>query len=178
MKLYLKLFFGTGILFGLLMGILLSFLHGILGGLVSGLFSGVIFGLFISLSLGTIHKIFFKRIQTKDTNASEGVHQMRSIKMNLSFDAAFDACIKSISRIKKCNILKEDRINGEIDAKAGMTWKTFGDKINFTITKMDKDNTKIEISSKPAIFTTLVDYGKNLENVQTIEAFLNNQKTS
>ena len=100
------------------------------------------------------------------------VHHSRKIVLHLSYDAAFKLCIASIGRIERSKITKEDRPNGKIDAKGGITWKTLGDKIEFNLTSLDEGCTEVEFSSRPAIRTTLIDYGKNLQNVQTIEHFL------
>jgi hypothetical protein len=53
-----------------------------------------------------------------------------------------------------------------------MTWKTFGDVISFEVRKIDNDRTQIKVSSRPAVRRTLVDYGKNLENMEKISSFL------
>jgi hypothetical protein len=92
--------------------------------------------------------------------------------LNLLFDKAFDLCAESVAQIKRSKITKEDRINGKIDAKGGITWKTFGDKIEFNLNKINEAHTEVELSSRPVLRTTLVDYGKNLQNVQIIEEFL------
>ncbi|MCP4269696.1 MAG: hypothetical protein GY777_29680 [Candidatus Brocadiaceae bacterium] len=175
MRQYLKIFLSTGVLFGLFTGIFYSVQYGVTKGIILGISGGLFFGFFMSLILGTMHKVFSKRVQSEDAKDRENVHQIRKIKISFSFDSAFDACIKSIDKIKKSKILEESRSNGKIDAKVGMTWKTFGDRIKFIVTRIDENNTEIEVSSRPAIRTTLVDYGKNLENVQIIEDFIKKQ---
>lgn len=178
MRLYSKLFLGTGIPFGIFIGIFYSLKYEFPIGLISGLFAGLFFGGLMSLILGTIHKKSVKKIQSKEAEDLEGVHQIRKIELSIPFDKAFDLCTKSINQIKKGKILKKDRTNGKINAKASMTWKTFGDKIKFSLIKLNDDTTEVEISSRPIVRTTLVDYGKNLRNVEIIEAFLREQEES
>jgi hypothetical protein len=103
-----------------------------------------------------------------------GVHHTRKVNLNLSYDEAYKACVESIHQIKKSKIVKEDPINGTVDAKAGISWKTFGDKISFKLKRLENDHTEVEFSSRPIIRTTLIDYGKNLRNVQIIENYLKN----
>ncbi len=74
--------------------------------------------------------------------------------------------------IKKCKIQKEDRYQGKIVARAGMTWRTWADVISFEVRKIGSDGIQVEVSSRPAVRTTLVDYGKNLENVEKIAGLL------
>jgi len=102
-----------------------------------------------------------------------GVHQVRNVELLLPYDKAFDLCVESLSLTKKCEIQDENRSQGKIFAKAGTTWKTWGDVISFEIRKTGNDRIQVEVSSRPAMSTTLVDFGKNLENVETIVGFLN-----
>ena len=54
-----------------------------------------------------------------------------------------------------------------------MTWRTWGDVISFEVHRANDDGTRIKVSSRPALGSTLVDFGKNLQNVEQIAAFLN-----
>ncbi len=101
-----------------------------------------------------------------------GVHHVRNIELQVSYDKVFDLCIESLNSVKRCKINKENRPQGKIDARAGMTWKTWGDVVSFDVRKIDSDRTQIEVSSRPVVRTTLVDYGKNLENVEKIIKFI------
>lgn len=175
MNRYLKLFLAMGIPFGIFMGIIYSLQYGFPSGIVAGLFVGLFFGVFMSLILGLVHSWSVKRIPSGKSEKAMGVHHVRNVELRLPYDKAFNLCIESISLIKKCKIQKEDRSEGKIVAKAGMTWKTLGDLISFEVHKIENDRTQIVISSRPAVVTTLVDYGKNLENVERISSFLKEQ---
>lgn len=172
MNRYLRLFLATGIPFGIFMGIFYSLRYGFPSGLVDGLFKGIFFGLFMSLILGFLHSRSVKRMPSGKSEKAIGVHHVRNVELQFPYDKAFNLCIESISLIKKCKIQKEDRSQGKIVAKTGMTWKTWGDVISFEVRKIDNDRTQVLVSSRPAVRTTLVDYGKNLENVERISSFL------
>lgn len=101
-----------------------------------------------------------------------GVSHVGNIELLLSFERVFDLCVESLKLIHKCKIEKEDRSQGTIDARAGMTWRTFGDRISFRVFKIDDSRTEVEVSSRPVVKSTLVDYGKNLENIERITSFL------
>jgi hypothetical protein len=100
-----------------------------------------------------------------------GVYHVRNVELRLPYDKTVDLCIESLRLIKKCKIQKEDRSQGKIVARAGMTWRTWGDVISFDFLKIGNDRIQVEVSSRPAVRTTLVDYGKNLENVERIVGF-------
>ena len=178
MNLYKKIilvFLTVGISIGTIMGILFSFQHGIRFGMVF-VAIGAVFGLFagvVSLPLVYLHSWTVERMPSGNTEESIGVHHIRSIELDLPYDKAFNLCIQSLSSIKNCKIQTEDHVHGKILCKAGMTWKTFGDIIAFDVSKDANNRISIEVSSRPAVRTTLIDYGKNLENVDKIIRFLN-----
>ncbi len=101
------------------------------------------------------------------------VHHTRYVELRLSYGRAFDLCIESLCLFKKCKIQNEDRSEGQIVATTDMTWRTWGDVISFEIRRSNGDGIHIEVTSRPAVATTLVDFGQNLENVETIIGFLN-----
>ena len=162
-----------GIPFGLFMGIFNSFQYGTSLGLVAGIVEGIFFGGFMSLMLGFLHSRSVKRMSLGKSEEAIGVHHVRNVELRVPYDKAFDLCIESLSLIKKCNIQNKDRSQGKIVAKAGKTWKTWGDVISFDVRRAGNDETQVEVSSRPAVRTTLVDYGKNLENIETLVGFLN-----
>ena len=172
MKLYIKLFFGTGIPYGIFMGIFFARSQNIEVAIISAIIAAALFGFFMSIILGTFHHIITKKIKSKSSNNKSPVHQIREINLNVPFEKAFNLCVESVAKIKKGKLLKQDKANGIIEAKAGITWKTFGDEIKFKLKKEGEQSTLVEVSSRPWVKTTLVDYGKNLENVNIIEGYL------
>ena len=74
---------------------------------------------------------------------------------------------------QKYKVKTKDSLGGRINAKAGMSWKTWGEIITFSVNKKDENVMQIEISSRPSVRTTLVDYGKNIANVNSIVNYLN-----
>ena len=173
MKTYLILFLAMGIPAGIFGGVFGSFQYGIPSGLAAGVAAGLFLGGFMSLILGFVHRQSVKRTSFAESEDAMSVHHVRNVELRLPYDKAFDLCIESLRLIKKCKIRNEDRSQGKLVAKAGMTWKTYGDVISFGVRKIGNDRTQVEVSSRPAVRTTLVDYGKNLENVEIVVGFLN-----
>ncbi|HFS68208.1 MAG TPA: hypothetical protein ENK91_11000 [Bacteroidetes bacterium] len=165
---YLKIFIHTGISFGILMAIFNSIQYGFIFGIISGILSGLFFGFFMSLIIGTLHKITTKNNSKEDNK----VYQTIKIKLNQSFDEVFDLCLKSLNKLKISKVIKSDFEGKLIQVKTSMSWKSFGEIITFSLIGLNENSTKIIISSKPSLSTTIVDYGKNLENLETIKSFL------
>jgi hypothetical protein len=84
----------------------------------------------------------------------------------------FDLCVASLSLFRRCIIQEENRSLGRIVARTGINWKTWGDVITISFKRTGSNCTYIQISSRPNARTTIVDYGKNLENVERIVSFL------
>jgi len=168
----LKIFLANGVPFGVFMGILFSSLYGLNAGLTAGLMSGLIFGFLMFIILGFLHSRAVRKISGGTAGASMGTSHERNIKLHLPIDKAFDLCIESLGMIGKCRVREQDRSRGRIIAGSPVNWKTWGDTISFDITAAGREETGVRISSRPTSRSTIVDYGKNLENVEKIVSFL------
>jgi len=168
MKLFLKLFF-VGIPFGLIAGITVGLLkHDLLFGITSGLTQGLFFALSISLIIGTFHKIM-----TRNMSADRGGHieprQSLTETVVGPYDTVFEKCIHTLQQ-RKAKIIYSDKKNGSIVAKLPASWKSFGEELKVYLEKEDgaDKEAKVTISSSPRVKTTIVDYGKGLQNVTTL----------
>jgi len=168
----LKIFLANGLAFGIFMGILFSCLYGLNTGLPAGLMSGLVFGFIMYVILGFLHSRAVSRISGVSSPESMSSFQIRNIKLRVPFDKAFDLCVASIGLIRNCRVREQDRSRGSIVARSSVNWKTWGDTISFEIAGSGSEETDVRVSSRPTARSTIVDYGKNLENVEKIVAFL------
>lgn len=76
--------------------------------------------------------------------------------------------LKKSGNLKKVQIFKDSK---KITAQTHMSWKSFGEDIEITFFS-EGDNVKAVITSKPHFESTLYDYGKNVENVNSISSLL------
>lgn len=137
----------------------------------NGILSGLIFGTLVSYILISLHKSLSRKVDSGASMPDFNIHQVRRIVMGIPFDQAFSQCIESLKTVNRCRIISQNLDNGEIRARAGLNWKTWGDDIIINLTK-GKETTGVEISSRPSARSTLVDFGKNLDNVERIRRFL------
>ncbi len=172
----LKIFFANGIPFGIFTAVLFSSLYGINAGLTGGLVFGLIFGFLMFIILGFLHSRAVGKIAGDQSEESMGTFQVRNTELQLPYDRTFDLCIKSLDLISRCRVREENRSQGKIIARSSVNWKTWGDTISFDITGISNENTAVKVSSRPTSWSTLVDYGNNLENVKTIVSFLEKSK--
>ena len=102
--------------------------------------------------------------------------KVKNIELQMSFNDAFNLCVRSTSSIERSKIKEKIQNQGRIVAKVGISIKSFGEVIEFKLKEISCDKIGIELSSRPAVRTTLVDYGKNRENIEKIVTFLKDSK--
>lgn len=168
-----KLFIFTTVPFGLFMAIFFGATNGWEYGLVAGAACGLGYGIAMAAILGAINQYQAKKLGSNYSESLMGVHQVETLRLAGQFDGAFEACKAALNAVPKCKITSEDKQLGIITAQTGTTWKSFGETIMFTVSDSgDGANCNVTLSSKPAVRTTLVDYGKNMQNVRAIVAAL------
>jgi hypothetical protein len=91
--------------------------------------------------------------------------QERSVEVALPATAAFEASLSALRVIPKIRVVRENRGAGEIDARTGMTWRSFGELVTIRVLSLGNTQARIGIRSEPA-GRQKVDYGKSGENVE------------
>lgn len=172
MKRNITIFLLSGIPFGLFIGIWYSHLYGNKTGMNGGILAGIFFGLLTYIILGLLHNQAVKKISDRASGNHLKIHHIRNVDVQLPYDKVYDLCIKSLGLIKKCTPQNENPLEGRIVAKTGINWKTWGDTITFDVKRISNNQTRVKVSSRPTAKTTIVDYGKNLDNVKKIVSFL------
>lgn len=125
----------------------------------------------LGLILTFIHSRTIKRKGGGLSQNDFSVHQQTNLTLHLPYAQGFDLCCESVE-ILSGRIKTADRSNGKIEATTGWTWKTFGCVVSYKIKPIGECLTEIEVTSRPKVRTTLIDYGENLENVKKVSAFL------
>jgi len=118
------------------------------------------------------HRVSARWLSSENPEAIIDVHKVRIFELRYPYDQAIALCVLALDQISDCRINNVDEVLGRIEAKAGFSWKSYGEIISFDIFSIGHDCTQVELISKPLRQLTLVDYGKNLKNVEKILAFL------
>lgn len=169
-KLYLKTFLLTGIPYGLLM-IGTDILEGEGFSLFKFLFLTFFFGITMSLTLVSFHRYRLKKSGIQEmTDQNLGVSQKKNVKSELNKSELIEK-LQSDPKIRK---MRMREIENGIILKTGMTWKSWGEEIKIILQSKEEGDFIYQITSSPKIKTTMVDYGKNLENVNRIEKLIKN----
>jgi hypothetical protein len=167
--LYSKSFLVTTIAFGILM-ILFEYAIGSDIDILSFLLTTILFGLTMSLVFVALQISELKRLGVKElTSESLSVEQRKSFVSKLTKQKAFER-ININPVFSKMNIRKTD--NG-LRIKTPITMKSFGEIITIEYHQaLANDPLEITVTSRPKIKTTMVDLGKNMENVNELYKLL------
>lgn len=164
----MKTFLFTGLFYGIGMGIYFSFENGFLAGSVAGLLGGVLFGFVMASSLSFFHWLNTKHMKgVSDT----GPRQDSTVVIHKGMDEAFSGCLSALDELgAKINI--KDKKTGTIKATTGISWKSFGEVISIEVTEQKKKQSNVVIRSMPKLKTTIIDYGKAIDNIKKLENLL------
>ncbi|HWR58108.1 MAG TPA: hypothetical protein VN328_04395 [Thermodesulfovibrionales bacterium] len=152
-----KVYLIIGIIFTVYQVIFWSTKGGIALGLVLGLLAVIIVGGGVA---------FITRAMYQDGAASNNYRE--TISCHLRYSEAFDLCTKSLDAARSHKVLYKDISNGKLAAKLGMTWVSTGETITFQLTRIDNENTSVEVTSSP-LFPSPV---YNFENTERVTSYL------
>lgn len=160
MKLDKKLALITGIPFGIFAGGLAGFVFGkgIIIGILVGIMSGLLFGVSISIILEAL---------SQGVSKKAGPAQSKTVTIDLPYETALAKSVQALDTIK-AKVTHKEEANGIIRAKTSINWKSWGEAIEIRLAKQEDGKVMMTVSSRPKLRTTLVDYGKGLENVTSI----------
>jgi len=168
MKQKLYLFLSMSIPFGLIMG--LTTQNDKMPFYEVALWSGISFGLLMTIILSLIQMYYLNK--TGNAGAKVTLVNERVVELNGSKREVMDHCRHALDAIESCSLLERNEGEGLIRAKAGRSLYSWGEDIVIRVQEMEEDRHKVMIRSAPAVKTTLIDYGKNLDNVKRIVQFL------
>jgi hypothetical protein len=170
---YIRIFVLSALFFGVWTGIVYSSQSGdVYTGSIYGLSSGIGFGLFNAIfSYFSDQRLQKKGIDTSNTSP----RQSRKMSVNSTINEVMPICEQAILSLNRAVIKEKDLKTGTIKAKTKMTWKSYGENIKISTQSLGDGETLIEIKSSPFIPTNVIDYGKGLENVETIVSYIKSE---
>lgn len=96
-----------------------------------------------------------------------GKQSDRTMQLDVSAEAAFAACIEIVEGLR-FKITASDESRGFVQAKVAISRMSWGETVTIQITSVSPRSCRVNVISQSTWFT-LVDWGKNDENVDAIE---------
>jgi len=96
------------------------------------------------------------------------------LKQNGTFQSTLTKT-ELIQRLKTDPFFRQMKISETetgIVLKSGATWTSWGERVFIAVNPKGDGISEIQVESKPLVFTTLFDTGKNLENVVRMESLV------
>jgi hypothetical protein len=166
--LYSKSFIVTTISFGIIM-IIFNYAIGSDLEISSFLVTTILFGLIMSLVFISMQISELKRL---------GVEELTSESLSAEQHATFKTHLTKQKAIERIHIdpvlskMKSTKTDKGLQIKTPITMKSFGEIINLEFRQLSSDQLEVSITSRPKIKTTMVDLGKNFENVRQLTQLL------
>jgi len=168
--LFLKNILLIGITYGLFMFVF-DLAFGIDFGLEKSIYRAIIFGVSMSLIFILAQLYSLKKSGvTKFTSDNLKVKQSRILKSKLTKQEIID----KLENDTRFTIIKFQENENRIYLKTQTSFKSWGEKITITVHPLENEFNEYKITSRPALSTTLADFGKNFQNVNRIEELIIN----
>ena len=90
-----------------------------------------------------------------------------NIKVNLPYQEVFNHCRRLLEE-NNFKVADADEASGKIVATSGISWESFGEKMNVELEDLGEGKTLVKLSSKSRFPITIVDWGKNNQNVKKL----------
>jgi hypothetical protein len=132
------------------------------------LVSAVTYGIFIAGGLGYLHIREVKKLGFILNEDAFSVHQKAVFPSILTSTEIMEK-LKADPEIAKWKLREEP---DQVYLLAESTWKSIGETISLRVEKHSGELNRIVIESKPANAFTLLDYGKNRQNIIRLHRLL------
>ena len=100
------------------------------------------------------------------------IEEHSKFEVDLSIEEAVSQLNKKLE-IKGWRRVLNSNSHDNIRFKIKTSFKSWGEILSIKISKVNSDKSNIEVTSKPILFTTLLDYGKNRKNVNKVKEVFN-----
>lgn len=167
MNLYLKVFLAMAVPFAAMTGFIIAKDEGVASGISSGVAAGALFGALASAILVTLHNMAIARLPFPEEDKSNSVKQLKSIFVDWDYDTAFARCAQVINDYG-CRQIQPDPQHGTIISKSKLDLFAALQSVGMRVIEHSPGRCEIQILSRPRMPTTLLDYGRNLKNVEEL----------
>ncbi|WP_214370964.1 hypothetical protein [Pseudonocardia sp. H11422] len=142
--------------------------------------TGVLFGVVMSAVLGTVQwratRARWARRRAMDPDApatfTPDVRRSRTARIDLPPAEVFRHALQACRALRRAHVTGADEDTttggGTITLRVGMSWWSWGERMVVRLRPRDRTATEAEVSSVPVWPPTVVDYGRNEDNVDAV----------
>jgi hypothetical protein len=170
-RLFFRTLFFGGLLFGLLQAAI-TLIEGktVATAAIVGILIGSVFGLVMAVTMTIVLTRELKRRGFDPDGELPDMDARETIAVPLPPELALARC-QTVLEQMKVRAVRTDSASAMVRGRGPMTWASCGERIECRVHPAEQGS-QVEIRSRPILRTTLVDYGRNRENVEHVRALL------
>lgn len=134
-----------------------------------GISEGLVFGGVMALTLGGLLHLWMRRA---GYDAVPAVEQSVDVVVKVDVMTATRAATAALGLLKPRSVVVSGTGDVRITASTRMTWKSFGERIEICVLPLGEGRSTLHLSTRPLVRSTIVDYGKGLNNLDRLTASL------
>jgi hypothetical protein len=96
----------------------------------------------------------------------------QTLTLSLPLSDVYQRCLGAAEAVPKSKLKRADEVASKVELRTKVSLKTFGEKIELELSPEGEGATRVHVSSKAIVPTTLVDYGRNQRNVNSVVSWL------
>jgi hypothetical protein len=137
---------------------------------IVGIITGSFFGLMMAVTMTPFLARQLRRRGFDLDGELPDVDARETVAVPLPPDAALERCRAALDQLR-VRTVRTDPASAMVRGRVPMTWATWGERIECRVHPAEQGS-RVEIRSRPVLRTTLVDFGRNRENVERVSALL------
>jgi len=161
---YLKISTMTSLSTAVIFAFFMSFKTGLWHGIISGIVFGIILGIVMALFLVSMDYFYTRKLP----DAAVSVYQEKELQLSGDIIHIYEICLNVLTELKYVKDILSQKEKLAISAVTKPTITSYGERISIHLETLQSDVINLRISSEPIIKKTLLDYGKNYNNVISI----------
>jgi ascorbate-specific PTS system EIIC-type component UlaA len=172
-RIYLKLFILFFIVF-FLSNYAAKLFYNHPGEWVESILVGLVSGIFVSAIVGSLHMRTLRKVVSDNINFDKFQIKHSNTITLLAYENELINFLKERLRNRKWHLIQESESEDEtvLKFRSPMKWKSWGEIVYVRLFTGWQSRLNLEITSIPIVSTTLIDYGKNKNNVDMISKMI------
>lgn len=164
----LKSLVASSTLVGAAIGVMVAMRHGFQAGATAGAISALGWGGLMAITIICLHLILTRNLTPEQSQPDQSCE----FDVSGSVPSVMALLVKSLSELRFVRNVVVNEKEGIISARTLRSVVSFGEEIAIKVIGIGEDNVRVSISSAPAMKFTVIDYGKNYRNIQSIREML------
>jgi hypothetical protein len=118
-------------------------------------------------TLCLVSYVYQFRVLKRGPGTPSKVRREARVTVDGNYDEVFDRCESAIRKLR-AKVISLDRDSGQIHARTGLGWRSFGERVDISVTRQSDTVCSVVLASDSVTPITMVDSGKNSKNLEIL----------